>query len=92
MPCTNARQALSASRRMQQLYDRYDLLNEACFNLRWAMDALARCRRDPCADALETLSQIAADVRRDRDQVQSQLSVLEARERRNLCLGHEVSL
>ena len=71
------------SRRLQQLYDRYDLLNEACFNLRWAMDALNHCRDAARGDHLATLEQIAQEVRRDRDDLHGQLERLEALERRD---------
>lgn len=80
-----ARQARRLSIHMQRLYERYDLLNEACYNLRWATDALARSREASCADNLEALEQIAAEVGRDRDEVHARLEQLEALEQRSLC-------
>ena len=70
-------QALALNRRLQRLYDRYDLLSEASYNLRWAVDALSRCRDAAREDSLSALEQIAQEVVRDRDDLQSQLERLE---------------
>ena len=71
------RQARMLSGRMQQLYDRYDLLNEACYNLRWAADALTRSRDASGGDNLAALEQITTDVSRSRDHLRAQLERLE---------------
>lgn len=66
--------------RAQRVYDRYDLLDEACVNLRWAMEAL----RDGEAgheDDVAALEEIAAGLKRDRDAARRAIEHIEAQER-----------
>lgn len=72
------------ARRQQQLYDRHDALEDACFSLRLAIEALRSCctPQDSSGhlDDLEALSDIAAGLARDRDAVRETLARLEAAE------------
>lgn len=65
---------------MQQLYDRYDLLCDACHNLKWAAEALEQCRDVEQAENLATLEEIGDALSRERDTTHTQLERLEALE------------
>lgn len=71
---------------MQRLYDRYDLLCDACHNLKWAMESLRQCRDADQAENLAALEHIGEGVTRDRDAVQIKLEQMEALERSALAL------
>lgn len=77
------------ARQMQRLYDRYDLLCDACYNLKWAVEALRQCRDADQAENLTALEQIGEGVTRDRDAVQIKLEQLEALEQSSLALEAE---
>lgn len=77
------------SGRIQRLYDRYDLLNEACCNLRWAMDALSEFRDGEKADEVATLEQIASGLDRDRLAAHAKIERLEAMEQARLSRDYE---
>lgn len=68
------------ARQLRRLYDRYDLLCDACHNLNWALEALRQCREVDQAENLAALEQISEGVSRDRDATHARLEQLEALE------------
>ena len=66
--------------RVQRAYDRYDLLDEACVNLRWAMEAL-RGGETGHEDEVAALEDIAAGLKRDREAARRVIERIEAGER-----------
>lgn len=58
MMCDMAPHAPLFLKRIQQLYDRYDLLCDACHNIRWAAEALRACRDSDQAQNLAALEDI----------------------------------
>ena len=68
------------TRRQQRLYERFDTLSDACWNLSQAISALSDCREDDYADDLAALRDISGQLSRDRSATQAQLERLAAAE------------
>lgn len=65
---------------MQRLYDRYDLLCDACHNIHWAAEALRQCRDVDQAENLAALEQIGGELTRERAAAHARLERMEALE------------
>ena len=65
---------------MQRLYDRYDLLCDACRNLQSAAEAIKQCRDVEQAECLAALEQIGDALSRDRDTAHAKLERMAALE------------
>ena len=80
------------ARWQQRLYERCDALDDACYGLRTAIEALRCCAAAPeiaaHADELTALEDIAAGLARSRDDLAGKLSRLEAMEQRALAREH----
>ena len=64
----------------QQVYDRYDALSDACWNLKQGMEALGVCRSELEPDAIAALQDITDNLERELNALQAQLERMDAHE------------